>query len=225
VDKTISLNVHGSIEKIEVSKAYCIGFAGRNQDKVMEHINELEEIGVPGPEEIPILYPVRVSSLTQGDSIEVLGGETGGEVEFVLIFDKSTDDAYVTVGSDHTDRKLESVDINKSKQVCDKPFAEKAWPLKDVIDHWDQLTLKSSVLINNEWVLYQEDAVDSILHPQDILDYLSSKNISQKNAIFFSGTVPLKEGFMYGDKFRMTLSDPVRKDEIYWEYEIRQLNR
>jgi 2-keto-4-pentenoate hydratase/2-oxohepta-3-ene-1,7-dioic acid hydratase in catechol pathway len=223
MNKKITFHIEGKEKSVEVTKAYCIGYSGRNQEKVMEHIKELEEIGVPEPEEIPALYPVRLSTLTQGPAIEVLGEQTGGEAEIVLIFGETSDDVWLTVGSDHTDRGLETVDINKSKQVCDKPFAEKAWLFQDVIDHWDQLILSSFVRINNEWVPYQEQTVQSILHPENILDFLSKKNIELTKSIFFTGTVPLKDGFKYGDKFSMKLIDPVRNDEITWEYGILHL--
>jgi 2-keto-4-pentenoate hydratase/2-oxohepta-3-ene-1,7-dioic acid hydratase in catechol pathway len=223
MNKKITFHIEGKEKCVEVTKAYCIGYSGRNQEKVMEHIKELAEIGVPEPEEIPALYPVRLSTLTQGPAIEVLGEQTGGEAEIVLIFGETSDDVWLTVGSDHTDRGLETVDINKSKQVCDKPFAEKAWLFQDVIDHWDQLILSSSIRINNEWVPYQEQTVQSILHPENILDFLSKKNIELTKSIFFTGTVPLKDGFKYGDKFSMKLIDPVQNDEITWEYGILHL--
>jgi 2-keto-4-pentenoate hydratase/2-oxohepta-3-ene-1,7-dioic acid hydratase in catechol pathway len=223
MERTITLLVKGEQIDVEVSKVYCIGYSGRNQDKVMEHIKELAEIGVPKPVEIPALYPIRLSSLTQGSVIEVLGGKTGGEAEVVLIFGRTSEDIYVTVGSDHTDRELETVDINKSKQVCDKPFAKKAWLFRDLLDHWDQLILSSSVRINSEWVHYQEHTVQSILHPKNIIEFLNHKNVKLSNAVFFSGTVPLKKGFMFGDQFKMKLIDPVINDEISWEYEIFHL--
>lgn len=221
--RTITFHVKDDQRNVEVSKVYCIGYSGRNQDKVMEHVKELAEIGVPEPEEIPALYPIRISSLTQGSAIEVLGRETGGEAEIVLIFGGTSEDVWVTVGSDHTDRGLETVDINKSKQVCDKPFAKKAWLFRDLLDHWDQLILSSSVRINSEWLPYQEHTVQSILHPEDIIEFLSRKNVILKNAVFFSGTVPLKEGFKFGDQFKMKLIDPVTSDEISCEYEIHHL--
>src|SRR5699024_12545366 len=61
----------------------------------------------------------------------------------IIIFGNTEKDMYITVGSDHTDRELEAVNIGKSKQVCGKPFGKKAWKLDDVLTHWDELILSS----------------------------------------------------------------------------------
>src|SRR5699024_550032 len=112
-----------------------------------------------------------------------------GEAEIVLIFGDTKDEVYVTVGSDHTDRGLETTNINKSKQVCDKPFAQKAWKLSDVLDHWDELELSSKVYIDGEWVEYQQDTLKTILPYKDIIEYIKIVNAPLTNSIFFSGTV------------------------------------
>ena len=117
---------------MEIGSVYCIGYAGRDQKKVQEHIDELAELGVPRPSETPTLYPVSVSTLNQKGAIEVIGKESSGEAEIVLLFGETEDELYITTGSDHTDRALETVSINISKQVCDKPVANKAWSYSKV---------------------------------------------------------------------------------------------
>ncbi|WP_067725906.1 DUF2848 family protein [Oceanobacillus damuensis] len=219
------LEVNRNEKELEITRAYCIGYTGRNKEKTMEHIKELAEIGIPEPKEIPMLYPVRTSSLNQVHRIEVLGNETSGEAEIVLVFGNSEDEVYVTVGSDHTDRALEETDINKSKQVCDKPFAKKAWLLKDVIDHWDFLELYSEVYIDGEWKEYQRDKISMILSFEEIKGYLNKKDVPLNNSIFFSGTVPLLDGFHYGTKFRMIFKDPIRNQEIVSGYDINNIER
>ena len=47
--------------------------------------------------------------------------ESSGEVEFVLIGWQGR--TFVGLGSDHTDRKVESYSVTVSKQMCDKPMA------------------------------------------------------------------------------------------------------
>ena len=37
---------------------------------------------------------------------------------------------YVGVGSDHTDRKVETYNITASKQMCDKPIAPELWRVR-----------------------------------------------------------------------------------------------
>lgn len=218
-----TLEINGTEKDVEISHAYCIGYTGRSIGQTKEHIQELVDIGIPEPKEIPMLYPVRTSSLLQQGALEVLGEKTSGEVEIVLIFGDSEDEVYVTVGSDHTDRALEEVDINKSKQICDKPFASKAWNLKDIIEHWDSLELMSEIFINGSWQLYQNDKASAILSYAEIRSFLKKKGISLKNGIFFSGTVPLLDGFQYGSKFKMTFKDPVRNDEITMTYDIKNI--
>lgn len=224
---TVKLPLHVEEQEItlEIKDVYCIGYAGRSVDKTMEHIIELEKIGIPRPAEVPILYPVRRNSLNQTDEIEVLGGESSGEAEIVLVFGDTEDEVYITVGSDHTDRSMETVDINKSKQVCDKPLATKAWKLSDVIDHWDDLILTSQVEMNGEWVDYQKANIDEIIPLNEIKEFLNKKQVAMKNSVVFSGTVPLLNGFMYGSAFKMSFLDKVRNSEITASYAINQLDK
>lgn len=223
----LELLVNNEKTEVYVGGVYCIGYAGRDIEKTMEHVIELEEIGVPRPPEIPMLYPVRINSLNQIEEIEVLGNETSGEAEIVLVFGESEEEAYITIGSDHTDRGLETVDINKSKQVCDKPIGTKAWKLQDVIGHWDELILKAEVEVTDggEWVEYQNAQISSIISLEDIKAYLKKKGVPLTNSVVFSGTVPLLDGFKYGTGFKMTFVDPVRNDEISGFYKVRNLDR
>lgn len=217
------IQVDGEEKNIAINKAFCIGYTGRNKEKTLEHIKELAEIGVPEPSEIPSLYPVSVSTLNQGGAIEVIGELTSGEAEIVLIFGDSAQETYLSVGSDHTDRGLETVDINKSKQVCDKPFAEEAWKIEDVIPHWDELELSSEVYLADRWEPYQHNPISSIISLEEIKSYLAKKNVPLSNSIVFSGTVPLLDGFKYGTKFKLSIKDPVRGKSISTEYAIENI--
>lgn len=214
------LEINDELIEIQLEKAFCIGYSGRDKEKTYEHIKELSEIGIPEPEEVPMLYPVSVNNVTQEKFIEVVGKETSGEAEIVLIFGDTKDEVYITLGSDHTDRDLETVSINKSKQVCAKPLATKAWNLNEVLDHWDQLILSSELNLNGEWVPYQKDNLTAILPYNEIIKYIEKKKGPRNNSIYFSGTVPLLEGFSYGGAFRMSLEDPLKKDIINSTYKI-----
>lgn len=72
---------------------------------------------MPEPLEVSTLFPASVSTLNQTETLEAIGDQTSGEAEIVLIFGDLAEEVYLGVGSDH--RALETVDINKSKQVCD----------------------------------------------------------------------------------------------------------
>lgn len=223
--RNYQLEVEGKQKDINLSKAFCIGYTGRNKEKTYEHIKELAELGIPEPKEVPMLYPVSINTVLQEESMEVIGNESSGETEIVLIFGDSEDEVYVTVGSDHTDRGLEAADINKSKQVCSKPFATKAWRLNDVLNHWDELELSSEVYVNGEWIPYQQDTLKAILPYEEIMEYIEGVDAPRKNSIFFSGTVPLLDGFKYGSEFKMTFKDPVKNDVISVVYEIINIER
>ncbi|GAE28273.1 hypothetical protein JCM9140_4487 [Halalkalibacter wakoensis JCM 9140] len=226
--QSISLNeyrfsINNEDKSFNVRSVYCVGYSGSNVEKVKEHIDELAELGIPKPPEVPMLYPVRVTSINQDGFMEILGNKTSGEAEIVLIFGDSEEEVYVTVGSDHTDRGLETVDINKSKQVCDKPIAQEAWPLSEIIKDWNELTLLSKVLTDGSWVPYQEQAVTAILPLEDILNYLKNKQVELKNSIVFAGTVPLLNGFTYGDGYEVTLKNPVTDQSIKCSYLVKNL--
>ena len=46
---------------------------------------------------------------------------------------------WVGIGSDHTDREVETYNITVSKQMCEKPMAPVLWALSDVADHWERI--------------------------------------------------------------------------------------
>ncbi|MFX5937645.1 DUF2848 family protein, partial [Acinetobacter baumannii] len=84
--------------------------------------------------------------------VEVLGPDSSGEIEPVIV--SLADGLWVTVGSDHTDCKAETVGIALSKQMCAKPVATSLWKLDEVAPHWDELVLRSHAVIDGTRVLY-----------------------------------------------------------------------
>ena len=93
------------------------GWTGRDEAALKKHIKELEEIGVKPPKTTPIFYRVSASLFCHADAIQVSGPDTSGEVEFVLI---QGDELCVALGSDHTDRKAETMGVSLSKQLVAK---------------------------------------------------------------------------------------------------------
>ncbi len=94
------------------------GWTGTDEKGLRHHIEELAAIGVPGPSTVPVFYRNAVSNVTQTDRLQVLGPDTSGEVEPVVL--AMADGLWLTVGSDHTDRKAETIGIALSKQLCAK---------------------------------------------------------------------------------------------------------
>src|SRR5688500_2482112 len=116
------------------------GWTGRDEIALKKHIKELEEIGVKPPKTTPIFYRVAASLFTHDAEIQVSGPDTSGEVEFVLI---NGDEMRIAVGSDHTDRKAETIGVSLSKQLCAKPVSAQSWRYSEVKPHWEKLVLRS----------------------------------------------------------------------------------
>src|SRR3954447_92104 len=152
---------------LAIDRAGMAGWTGRDPVARDKHIAELEALGIARPASTPIYYRVAARRLTLADSIEVSGGYSSGEVEFVLIGWQGR--IFVGVGSDHTDRKVESYGVTVSKQMCDKPIAAVLWELEDVIDHWDRMILRAFAVIGGERVLYQEGTLDAMLPVKDLI--------------------------------------------------------
>lgn len=215
----IQINVNNTPTTVAIEKVICVGYSGRDQEKVKEHIEELAEIGVPRPTEVPALFPMRRTSLIFDGVLEVTGNQTSGEAEPVLIYGE--EEIYLSLGSDHTDRELETVHIGKSKQVCDKPIAKDAWRLEEVLPHWDDLLLTSEIKIEEEWIPYQDHSVAAIMPYKDLKKHLENQSLPLFRSLFLIGTVPLLEGFKFGSAYRMTLKDPIDQKEITLEYQVQ----
>ncbi len=208
-------------EKISVNfkDVYIIGYAGRDMKKTQEHIDELErDLGVKPPKKIPTIFECSNELVTQEKDLKFIGEMTSGECEYIII--KSADKIYITLGSDHTDRELESVDISKAKQVCVKPVAKEVWDYEEVKDHWDDILLKSYITVDGEEKLYQDGTLADILPVEKILQELDERVGNLEDTLIFSGTVPLKEGFIYGEKFRSEMIDEKLGRKIELEYLI-----
>ena len=138
------------------------GWTGRDVAALEHHIEELKAIGVQPPSKVPLYYRVAASLLTQAEAIQVVGDDTSGEAEPVLV--GTADRLWVTVGADHTDRKLETYGVAQSKQVCPKVIGRSAWRFEDVEPHWDQLILRSFIEQAGKKVPYQEGLLAKIAH-------------------------------------------------------------
>lgn len=194
--------------EVEIAPTHLVvaGYTGRDQEAVRHHIDELAAIGVPEPETIPAFYPLETELLTTGDVIEVDGAQSSGEVEPVLI--RANGSYYLTVGSDHTDREMETVGIRLSKAACPKPIASTLIELGDppALVDWDSIVVRSWV----DGELYQEGPLSSMLPITEVLaewDQISgSKDVA---LVLFGGTRPLLDGtFRYGRDWRMQLEVP-----------------
>ncbi|MGE3148771.1 MAG: DUF2848 domain-containing protein [Pseudorhodoplanes sp.] len=197
------------------------GWAGRDKAATEHHIGELEALGVKRPTSTPIYYRVAAARLTADPVIEDVGANSSGEVETVLL--SCSGGLYVGVGSDHTDRQVETYGVSISKQVCDKPLAATVWPYEEVADHWDSLVLRSFAVIEGKRRKYQEGAVSELLPPADLLRGLNEAGELPEGTALFGGTVPAIGGVQMASRFEGELEDPVLKRVIRFGYDLKIL--
>jgi Protein of unknown function (DUF2848) len=203
---------------LAIDQAVIAGWTGRDPIARDKHIAELEAIGIARPASTPIYYRVAASRLTTADSIEVSGTDSSGEVEFVLIGWQGR--IFVGTGSDHTDRKVETYSVTVSKQMCDKPIALVLWELEDVIDHWDQMILRSYALIDGARVLYQEGTLDAMLPVAELIRGGFGGKTLPDGCAMFGGTFAAKGGIRPASRFEFELEDPVLKRVIKHGYDV-----
>jgi len=197
---------------VEVRELVIAGWTGRDEQSLRKHIRELEELGVKPPKTTPIFYRVSANLLTTENEIQVSGADTSGEVEFVLL---QGSELRVALGSDHTDRKAETIGVSLSKQLCAKPVSRESWRYDEVKPHWERLMLRSWT----DGKLYQEGPVTAIRSPEDLM----SRYALRPGYAMFCGTLAAKDGIRGGARFTMELEDPVLKRKLSHEYRVKVL--
>lgn len=206
-----------------IDEVIIAGWTGRDADAVEAHIVELEELGVKRPDTVPCYYFVTDDRLTQRDEIQVLGHDSTGEIEFFMVHDG--EQLWVGIGSDHTDREVETYDITVSKQICSKPVSKTLWPLNELREHWDQLEMRSWRNVNGENVLYQEGKVTTMLEPEDLLERYAgvSSETFKPGMLMFGGTLAAIGGIQNTDKLSLELRDPVLDRTISFSYGMQNI--
>src|SRR5882672_11152782 len=124
--------VGGAPRRIEISTLVIAGWTGRDRTAVEYHIAELAAIGVRPPRVVPCFYRVGANLLTTTGEVEVVGEDSSGEVEFVLVAEP--DAMYVGVGSDHTD--------GRSRPTA-SPYRSRCAPSRSAGSFGDSRKLKS----------------------------------------------------------------------------------
>jgi Protein of unknown function (DUF2848) len=214
----------GGVEKVvvDIDELVIAGWTGRDVAALDHHIEELKAIGVQPPSKVPLYYRVAAQMLTQADRIQVLGDDTSGEVEPVLV--GAADRLWVTVGADHTDRKLESYGVAVSKQVCPKIIGRTAWRFEEIKPHWDRLMLRSFVTEGGEKVLYQEGLLARIRAPRDLIaGWRNGEKKLPAGAAMFCGTLPAIGAIRSSPRFEMEIEDPVLGRKLAHAYEVTAL--
>jgi hypothetical protein len=222
---TIDFRVHqasgASQERLTVGRLVIAGWTGRDPVARDKHIVELEALGIPRPASTPIYYEVAASRLTTAEAIEASGGESSGEVEFILL--RANGRLLVGVGSDHTDRKVETYNITVSKQMCDKPIAPELWLYSDIAAHWDQIVLRSYATIGGQRELYQEGTLAGMLPPDDLVARRFGEAGLPEGTAMFGGTFAAKGGIRPAERFDYEMVDPVLNRTIRYGYAVETL--
>lgn len=203
---------------LPIDQMVIAGWTGRDPVARDKHIKELQEMGIAPPASTPIYYRASARRLTQEDRIECTGGDSSGEVEFVLLCWQGR--IFVGCGSDHTDRKVEAYNVTVSKQMCDKPIASTLWELEDVIGHWDKMILRSYATIKGERVLYQEGTLDAMLPVNDLIARGFDGKKLPDGCAMFGGTFAAKGGIRPAERFDFEFEDPVLKRTIKHGYDV-----
>lgn len=206
---------------LSITQGVIAGWTGRDPVARDHHIAELAAIGIAPPASTPIYYRCSARRFTTDGTIESTGEESSGEVEFFLLAAKGK--TYVGVGSDHTDRKVETYNITVSKQMCDKPVAPVLWDLAEVETHWDQIILRSWATINGERVLYQEGTLSGMLPVAELIKKGFDSTTLPDGTAMFGGTFAAKGGIRPAQRFDYEIEDPVLKRKISHGYDIKTL--
>lgn len=204
-----------------VTRLYNFGSATRDPDAAVPHQQEVAKSGIHIALDVPAprIYPIAVQALSSAEETYVHCDQTSGEVEIVMLV---ADQLYVGVGSDHTDREIETASILASKQSCANHFAPILWPYEEIREHWDDCVLRS-------WVdgrLYQDVGVSAFLKPEQMIALLRERvsNVPERDFVVYSGTiVSVDKQLGFGDTWRYQIEDPTTSRHIDGQYRVINL--
>ena len=207
---------------VDVDTLVIAGWTGRDVAAIEHHIEELKAIGVQPPSKVPLYYRAAASLLTQADGIEVLGEDSSGEAEPVLV--GAADRLWVTVGADHTDRTVEAYGVAHSKQACPKVLGRTAWRFEEVEPHWDELILRGFIEEDGKKVPYQEGLLAKIRPPRDLIaGWRGGDKRLPPGVVMFCGTLPAIGGIRGSSRFDMEIEDPVLGRKLVHAYTVKTL--
>jgi hypothetical protein len=206
---------------ISIDRVVIGGWTGRDVAALEAHIEELAELGIPRPAEVPMFYRTSAAHLTTADEIQVVGGDSSGEVEYFVV---SLDGVlWIGAASEHTDRKVEAHGITIAKQLCEKPLAGVLWPVSEVAGHWDQLILRAWIIEDGKRVLYQEGTLSEMRHVDELIERYTEGGKLTDGTLMFGGTLAAIGGVRPASRFEFEIADPILERRIGHGYDIREL--
>ncbi len=200
----------------EVRRALAAGASGRDAEKTRAHIARQAALGIKPPPHVPMLYPLMPTLVTNAGDVGVIGADSTPEVEVAVFHARGTD--YLTVGSDHTDRRIEAASALAGKNSCPKIVGTTAWPVSAVRDHWDALQLLCTC---GDTVL-QDGTLAHIMTYDDLMTFVRAHDGDEaEGRIVFSGTVPTLARPPQGDAtIALQLHDPVAGRSLMHTYRV-----
>jgi hypothetical protein len=218
---TLHESGHAVTTEFTPTEMVIAGWAARDRAAIDHHIEELAAIGVPRPSTVPLFYRVGCANLTQDNTIECVGDGSSGEVEPVLFVHAGR--LWLTVGSDHTDRKAETWSVVLSKQLCAKPVARDAWPLDAVRDRLDTLRLRAWIEEGGTELSYQDGLLAALQPATDLLARYLEGRAPPEGLVMSCGTLGAIGGVRASTAFRMALEDPATGQSITHAYRTKVL--
>lgn len=215
-DIPVTFTVVWTGETVTLSKFHAVvaGYTGRDAAAVQHHIDELAAIGVAPPPEVPMFYRMDAALFDTAGEHEDSENLTSGEIEPLYV--RHNGRYYLGVGSDHTDRVLETEDIGDSKRACPKPVSNQLI----AVDSLENLSLDDCLA--RSWVdgeLYQEGSLAGLRTPADVVGKLLARtDIGDADFACLGGTLPLLSGeFRAGTDWRieLTLPDGTTIEHVY----------
>ncbi len=188
--RTLTFDHNGTVKRFTARRLLAGGYTGRDPVAVEEHIAELALLGVPRPDHVPWVFVANPELLRMGGTVRAYDGTSSGEAEYVLLIGRN--DVFVCIGSDHTDRGLESLSIEKSKQIYPKIVSRQVWRLDELLPRWDDLRLRSRVREDGELEDYQDGTLSQLMRPERLLDLIGPD--PGVGTAVFSGTLPVLGG-------------------------------
>lgn len=203
---------------VRFDEVVLVGYTGRDRAAVRDHIRELEALGVAPPERVPAIYVVAADLVSTDTRLAVRTPNTSGEAEFCILH--TPHGVLVGVGSDHTDREQEAIDVAASKALCGKVISRQVWRLSAVEAHWDALELRAWTTDAAGRRLYQSGRLDALLAVPDLLAEVEAAGIDAAHKLIFGGTLPTLGGFSFGQRFEVELRDPMLHRTLTCSYDV-----
>lgn len=214
--------IGGGHSTVTVKRLLNAGYAGKDQEAVRDHIEELAELGVPAPSTTPTLYPVSPYLAQQTDWVSVQHSKTSGEAEWALVIDDDGREL-LTVACDHTDRDLETYGVAWSKNASPDVLGTKAFLLDSIRETYGQMKIEAWVGHDKKEI--QSGVIADLLLPDYWLEVLEQRGERQPGTILLSGTIPMVKGAdQFSNRWEVKVSHPFQ-GEVSLAYDVIEMSK